>query len=61
MKLKKKKEYQSVDASILLRRGKKYSWKKMQRQIVEQRVKERPSRDFITWGSATFTPVKSSW
>jgi hypothetical protein len=39
MKLKKKED-QSVDTSILLRRGKKYPWNELQRQSVEQRLKE---------------------
>jgi hypothetical protein len=39
MKLKKKED-QSVDASILLRRGTKYPWKELQRQSVEQKLKE---------------------
>ena len=41
----KKKEDQSVDASVLLRRGTKYSRKVKWRHSVEQRLKERPSRD----------------
>ena len=49
MKLKKKED-QSVDASVLLRRGTKYSGEETWRQSVEQRLKERPSRDFPTWG-----------
>jgi hypothetical protein len=44
MKLKKKED-QSVDASVLLRRGTKYSRKVKWRHSVEQRLKERPSRD----------------
>jgi hypothetical protein len=51
MKLKKKED-QSVDTSFLLRMGnKKYPWKDLQRQSSELRQKERPSRDFPTWGS----------
>jgi hypothetical protein len=45
MKLKKKED-QSVDASVLLRRETKI-W----RQSVEQRLKERPPRNCPTWGS----------
>ena len=41
MKLKKKED-QSVDASVLLRRGKKYSREEILRQSVEQRLKKRP-------------------
>jgi hypothetical protein len=57
MKLKKKED-QSVDASVLLRRGTKYSRKEVQRQSVEQRLKERPSRDCPTWGSIPYTLIK---
>jgi hypothetical protein len=39
MKLKKNED-QSVDTSILLRRGTKNPWKKLQRKSVEQRLKE---------------------
>jgi hypothetical protein len=53
MKLKKK-EVQSVDSSVLLRRGNKISTG----QNVEQRLNERPSRDFPTWGSITYTLTK---
>jgi len=50
MKLKKKED-QSVDTSDLLRRGnKKYTQEKIQRQSVDQRLKERPSRDYPIWG-----------
>jgi hypothetical protein len=49
MKLKKMKD-QTVGASILLRRA-KYSQEQIQRQSVEQRLKERPSTDCPTWGS----------
>ena len=41
MKLKKKED-QSVDASVLLRRGNKIQ--EVWRHIVEQRLKEKPSR-----------------
>jgi hypothetical protein len=50
MKLKKKED-QSVDTLILLRKGNRYPWKELQRQNVEQRLKELPSRDCPTWGS----------
>jgi hypothetical protein len=50
MKLKKK-ENQNVDASFLLRRGRKYLREEIGRQSVEQRLKERPSRDCPTWRS----------
>jgi hypothetical protein len=58
MKLKKKKEDQNVDASVLLRRGNKYSGEKIWRQSVEQRLKERPSRDYPTCGSVSYTDTK---
>jgi hypothetical protein len=50
MKLKKKED-QCVDASVpwfFLEGGTKYSWEKIWRQIVEQRLKEKPSGDFPT-------------
>jgi hypothetical protein len=47
MKLKKK-ENQSVGASVFLERGTKYSQEQIWRQSVEQRLKERPSRDYPT-------------
>jgi hypothetical protein len=50
MKLKKKED-QSVDASVLLRRG-----NKIQEEI--WRLKERPSRDCPTWGSIPHTVAK---
>jgi hypothetical protein len=40
----KKKEDQSVDVSVFLRRGNKIQ-KEIQRQGMEQRLKERASRD----------------
>jgi hypothetical protein len=43
MKLKKKED-QSMDTLVLLRRGTKYSWEEIQRHSVEQRLKERSSR-----------------
>jgi hypothetical protein len=57
MKLKKKED-QSVDNSILLRSGKKYPWKELQRQSLEQRLKERPSRDCHTCRSIPYTITK---
>jgi hypothetical protein len=47
----KKKEDQSVDTSILLRRRNKIPWKELQRQISELRLKEGLFRDCSTWGS----------
>jgi hypothetical protein len=58
MKLKNKEE-QSVGASVLLRRGNKYSWEQIWRQRVEQRLKERPSRDCPIWGSIPKTQTQS--
>jgi hypothetical protein len=60
MKLKKKED-QSVDQSVLwsfLEGGSKYPWKEIQRQSVEQRLKEWPSRDCPTWGSIPYTVTK---
>ena len=45
MKLKNKED-QSVDTS--LRRGSKYPWEEILRQSIEQKLKERPSRDCPT-------------
>jgi hypothetical protein len=53
----KKKEDQSVDTLVLHRRGNKI-WAKIQRQNVEQRLKERPSKDCLTWGSILYTVIK---
>jgi hypothetical protein len=39
MKLKKKKD-QSVDTGFFLEGGTKYLWKELQRQSLEQRLKE---------------------
>jgi hypothetical protein len=44
MKLKKKED-QSIDILVLLRREEKDPWEQIQRQSMEQRLKERPSRD----------------
>ena len=45
----KKKEDQSVGASVLLRKGIKYSQDKIRKQSVKQRLKERLSRDCAAW------------
>ena len=45
----KRKEHQSVDTVILLEGGSKCPWGEIQRQIVEQRLRERPFRDCHTW------------
>jgi hypothetical protein len=47
MKLKKKED-QSVDALVLLRRGNKILMRGNQRHSVEEQLKERPSRDCPT-------------
>jgi hypothetical protein len=57
MKLKKKED-QSVDVSVLLTKGNKILMEKIQRQSVEQRLKERPSRDSTSWGSIPYTDTK---
>jgi hypothetical protein len=46
MKLKKKED-QSIDIWSFLEGGTKYPLEEIQRQSVEQRLKERPSRDRI--------------
>jgi hypothetical protein len=46
-----KKEGQSLDTLFLLRMGKKYPWTELQRQHLELRQEEGPSRDCPTWGS----------
>jgi hypothetical protein len=38
--------------------GIKYPWEEIQRQSMEQRLKERPSRNFPTWGSIPYTFTK---
>jgi hypothetical protein len=55
----KKKEDQSVDASVLIRRGNKILTGKIWRQSVEQRLKERPSRECCTWRSIPYIVTKS--
>jgi hypothetical protein len=57
LKLKKKVD-QSVGALKLLRRGPKYSQEEICRQSVEQRLKERPSRHCLDWGSILYTAIK---
>jgi hypothetical protein len=52
----KKKKDQSVDVSVLLR-GRKIQ-EEIGRQSVEQRLKERPSRDCPTRGSIPYTVIK---
>jgi hypothetical protein len=57
MKLKKKED-QSVDILVLLRRGNKIPMEEIQRQKVEQRLKKRPSIVCPTWGSILYTVTK---
>jgi hypothetical protein len=54
----KKKEEQSVDSLVLLRRGKKYSQEEIWRRSVEQRLKKRPSTECPIWGSIPYTVSK---
>jgi hypothetical protein len=56
--LHSEKEDQSVDISVLLRGGTKYSQEEIWRQSVKQRLKERLSRDCPTWGSIPYTATK---
>ena len=49
MKLKKKED-PSMDTPVLLRRGDKKPTGGYTKTSVEQRLKERPSRDCLTWG-----------
>jgi hypothetical protein len=58
MKLKKKEDkvwitWFSLDAES------KYPWEEIQRKGVEEKLKERPSRDCTTWGSIPYTFTKS--
>jgi hypothetical protein len=48
MKLKKRKTKVWILQSFL-EGGTKYPWEEIQRLSVEQRLKERPSRDCPTW------------
>jgi hypothetical protein len=54
----KKKDNQSVDASVLLRRGNKMLTGGNMETSKEQRLKERPSKDFPTWGSIPYIVAK---
>jgi hypothetical protein len=53
MKLKKTED-QSVDTPVFLRRGNTIPMGRIQRQSVKQRLKERPSRDTLTYGSIPY-------
>jgi hypothetical protein len=54
----KKKEDQNVEASALFGRVNKIQ-EEIWRQSLEQRLKERPSRDCPTWGSIPYTVIKA--
>jgi hypothetical protein len=54
----KKKEDQSVNASVLLRRWNKILIGRNMGQNVEQRLKERPSRGCSTWVSIPYRVTK---
>ena len=56
MKLKKKED-QSVDTSVLLRRGNKIPIEGVT-DSMKQRLKERPSIDGPTWGTIPYTTTK---
>jgi hypothetical protein len=56
--VKFKKKEQTVDASVLLRKGNKILKGVNTEKSVEQRLKERPSRDCSTWGSIPCTDTK---
>jgi hypothetical protein len=58
MKVKKKEDH-SVDTSPFLRREIKTPWEEIQRQSMEQKLKERPSSDCPTWGSIPYTVTKA--
>jgi hypothetical protein len=55
----KKKEDQSVDTLVLLRRGNKRPMGGVTETKVEQRVKERTARDYPTWGYIPYTVIKT--
>jgi hypothetical protein len=58
MKLKKKEDQKVWIPWSFLEGGTKYPREKIQRQSVEQRLKERPSRNCPTWGSIPYTVTK---
>jgi hypothetical protein len=49
-------EYQGLQS--FLEEGTKYPWKERYRDSVEQKLKERLSRDCPTWGSMPYTVTK---
>jgi hypothetical protein len=56
--MKFKKEDRSIDVSGLLQGGTKYLEEKILSQSVEQRLKERPSRDCPSRGSISYIVAK---
>ena len=56
--MKLKKEDQSVGASVLLRRCNTMLTGANMENLVEQRLKEKPSRECPTWGSIPYTVTK---
>jgi hypothetical protein len=54
----KKKEYPSVDTSLLLRMGNKILMEGVQRQSSVLRWKEGPSKNCPSWGSIPYTTTK---
>jgi hypothetical protein len=48
----------NIDASVLLRRGNKILREEIWIQSMEQRSKERPSRDYPTWESIPYSVTK---
>jgi hypothetical protein len=54
MNIKKNK-----DQNVVLEGGTKYSQEEIGRQGVEQRLKEKSSRDCPTWGPIPYTVTKS--
>jgi hypothetical protein len=57
MKLKKKEDH-SVDFMSFLEGGSKYPWEEIQRQSLEQKLKERSSSDCPIWGSVQYIVTK---
>jgi hypothetical protein len=57
MKLKKKETKVRMLRSFI-KGGTKYTWEQIWRQSVNQRLKERPPRDYPTWGSIPYTVTK---
>jgi hypothetical protein len=56
MKLKNKEEYRILWS--FLEGETKHPWEEIQRQNVEQRLKESSSRVYLTWGSIPYTVTK---